>query len=153
MADPEADTRPGAEVAAPFPSLEEMQHWTWVMGRAQQLMMEHVAKQWGEAAPAATGVAAMPWPGMGLFADPGRIAKAQVDMWTEGLAIWQRTLGASGDTSEIAGKANRAKRFFAADLRQNRTFPLIRHTYLLTSARLPVSVDANEGLAANEREP
>jgi polyhydroxyalkanoate synthase len=39
-----------AETAEPFdtlsmPGLEDMQHWTWVMGRAQQLMMEHVAQQ------------------------------------------------------------------------------------------------------------
>jgi hypothetical protein len=27
------------------PSLEELQHWTSVMGRAQQLMLEHVADQ------------------------------------------------------------------------------------------------------------
>ena len=24
----------------PFPSLEDWQHWTWVMGRAQQMLME-----------------------------------------------------------------------------------------------------------------
>jgi polyhydroxyalkanoate synthase subunit PhaC len=30
------------------PTLEELQHWTWVMGRAQQMMMEHLAGQWGE---------------------------------------------------------------------------------------------------------
>jgi polyhydroxyalkanoate synthase len=24
----------------PIPSLEELQHWTWVMGRAQQMMLE-----------------------------------------------------------------------------------------------------------------
>ena len=33
----------------PIPTLEEMQHWTWVMGRAQQMMLEHVAKAMGEA--------------------------------------------------------------------------------------------------------
>ena len=31
------DTRPRH---APFPSLEDWQHWTWVMGRAQQMLME-----------------------------------------------------------------------------------------------------------------
>jgi polyhydroxyalkanoate synthase len=34
----------------PTPSLEDMQHWTWVMGRAQQLMMEHLSQQKGAAA-------------------------------------------------------------------------------------------------------
>ena len=36
--------------AFPTPSLEDIQHWTWVMGRAQQMMMEHLAQQMGEAA-------------------------------------------------------------------------------------------------------
>src|SRR3546814_19906475 len=96
------------------------------MGRAQQLMMEHVAKQWGEAAPAATGAAAMPRPGMGLFSDPGRIAKAQVDMWTEGLAIWQRALGGDGAKSEIEEKADKDKRFSAPEWRQNPLFDMIQ---------------------------
>ena len=26
-----------------LPTLEEMQHWTWVFGRAQQMMLEHAA--------------------------------------------------------------------------------------------------------------
>ena len=34
----------------PAPSLEDLQHWTFVMGRAQQMMMEHLAAQMGEAA-------------------------------------------------------------------------------------------------------
>jgi polyhydroxyalkanoate synthase len=29
-----------AETATP-PSLEDLQHWTWVLGRAQQMMLEH----------------------------------------------------------------------------------------------------------------
>jgi polyhydroxyalkanoate synthase len=78
MADP--DTQPPE--APPLPSLEEMQHWTWVMGRAQQMMLEHVAKAMGEAAePKAP---ALPW--MNLFGDPAKIAQQQADMWTEGLA-------------------------------------------------------------------
>ena len=44
-----ADQDTKAPEAPPLPTLEEMQHWTWVMGRAQQMMMEHVAEQMGEA--------------------------------------------------------------------------------------------------------
>ena len=29
------------------PTLEDWQHWTWVMGRAQQMMMEYWASQAG----------------------------------------------------------------------------------------------------------
>ena len=130
MAEPDADTRPKAESAAAIPTLAEMQHWTWVMGRAQQLMMEHVAKGWGEAPPmkAADPKAFAQWPGMNLFADPGRIAKAQADMWSEGLAIWQRALGGDAGPSEIEEKAARDKRFAASQWRENPLFDMIRQT-------------------------
>ena len=50
MADPDTtNAEAPAAPALPTPSLEDMQHWTWVMGRAQQLMMEHLAGQMGEA--------------------------------------------------------------------------------------------------------
>ena len=60
MADP-TDTKDAAEAPAappfPTPSLEDLQHWTWVMGRAQQLMMEHLAGQMGAAAETAATAA------------------------------------------------------------------------------------------------
>ena len=154
MAEPDADTRPKAESAAAIPTLAEMQHWTWVMGRAQQLMMEHVAKGWGEAPPmkAADPKAFAQWPGMNLFADPGRIAKAQADMWSEGLAIWQRALGGDAGPSEIEEKAARDKRFAASQWRENPLFDMIRQTYILISDRLLGSVDAIEGVEGKERE-
>ena len=46
-----ADQDTKAPEAPPLPTLEEMQQWTWVMGRAQQMMLEHVAKAMGEARP------------------------------------------------------------------------------------------------------
>ena len=154
MAEPDADTRPKAESAAAIPTLAEMQHWTWVMGRAQQLMMEHVAKGWGEAPPmkAADPKAFAQWPGMNLFADPGRIAKAQADMWSEGLAIWQRALGGDAGPSEIEEKAARDKRFAASQWRENPLFDMIRQTYILISDRLLGSVDAIEGVDDKGRE-
>ena len=154
MAEPDADTRPKAESAAAIPTLAEMQHWTCVMGRAQQLMMEHVAKGWGEAPPmkAADPKAFAQWPGMNLFADPGRIAKAQADMWSEGLAIWQRALGGDAGPSEIEEKAAKDKRFAASQWRQNPLFDMIRQTYILISDRLLGSVDAIEGVEGKERE-
>ncbi|MFC7498997.1 PHA/PHB synthase family protein [Enterovirga sp. GCM10030262] len=154
MAEPDADTRPKAESAAAIPTLAEMQHWTWVMGRAQQLMMEHVAKGWGEAPPmkAADPKAFAQWPGMNLFAYPGQIAKAQADMWSEGLAIWQRALGGDAGPSEIEEKAAKDKRFAASQWRENPLFDMIRQTYILISDRLLGSVDAIEGVDDKGRE-
>ena len=52
-----AETTTPPEPRFPTPSLEDLQHWTWVMGRAQQMMLEHLARQMGEAAEKAAGPA------------------------------------------------------------------------------------------------
>ncbi len=136
------------------PTLEELQHWTYVMGRAQQLMLEFVTRQMGEAgakiASAPAQIAAQ-WPAMGLFADPAKIAQAQTDLWTEGMAIWQRVLGGSAP-SEISDKADRDKRFAASEWRDNPLFDMIRQSYLLISDRLLGSVDSLEGVDPAQRE-
>jgi polyhydroxyalkanoate synthase len=137
----------------PIKTLEEMQHWTWVMGRAQQLMMEYVAEQMAHAPtktpdPAKTFAQ---WP-MALFADPGKAAQQQIDLWTEGLDIWQRALGYKTGPSEIEEKANRDKRFASEAWRQSPVFDLIRQSYVLISDRLLGSVDEIEGLDEKQRE-
>jgi polyhydroxyalkanoate synthase len=166
MADtPDADSPPAA---APFPapSLEDLQHWTFVMGRAQQLMMEHMALQMGEATEKAAEAAepehaeriaqsmTASWPGMNLFGDPAKLMEQQAQLWTEGFGIWQRALAksASGadagalEPSPLAEKADRDRRFSAPEWRDNPLFDTIRQTYLLISERLLGSVDAIEGV-------
>jgi polyhydroxyalkanoate synthase len=141
--------------AMAVPTLEELQHWTFVMGRAQQLMLEFVARQMGAAG---AQIAASPekiaaqWPGMNLFPDPAKIAQAQMDLWTEGLAIWQRALGGSTEPSELAEKADKDKRFAAKEWRENPLFDMIRQSYLLISDRLLGSVDTIEGIDDKTRE-
>lgn len=136
----------------PLPTLEEMQHWTGVMGRAQQLMMEHLARNAGKGIPLPSA-AALQWPGM-AFADPARIAEAQVDLWTEGLGIWQRALGggATAEASGLAAKADSDRRFNAPQWRDNPLFDMIRQSYILVSERLLGGVDAIEGIDDRQRE-
>ena len=142
--------------APPLPTLEDMQHWTYVMGRAQQMMMEHVAKQMGEAGKKlATAEPKIPigtWPGAALFADSAKLAQAQMDMWTEGLSIWQRALGGTSHKSELEEKADKDKRFNAPQWRDNPLFDMIRQSYILISDRLLGSVDAIEGIDEKQRE-
>jgi polyhydroxyalkanoate synthase len=164
------DTPDAPPAAAPFPapSLEDLQHWTFVMGRAQQLMMEHLAQQMGEATEKAAAAAepgnaeriAQSWPGMNLFGDPAKLMEQQAQLWTEGLGIWQRALakaagGAEAETvapSPLAEKADRDRRFSAPEWRDNPLFDTIRQTYLLISERMLGSVDAIEGLDDQTRE-
>ena len=144
----EAPAEAGAATRS-LPSLEDLQHWTFVMGRAQQLMMEHLAAQMGaaaEAAPAPEKAAAAFWPGMNLFGDPARIMEAQAELWTEGLGIWQRALGGQGERTALEEKADKDRRFAAPQWRDNPLFDTIRQTYLLVSERLLGSVDALEGV-------
>jgi polyhydroxyalkanoate synthase len=168
-----ADTRdkPENAAAAPafaMPSLEELQHWTWVMGRAQQMMMEHLAQQLGEATDKAA-VAAEPaqaerivqnWPGMNVFADPAKLMEQQAQLWTEGLGIWQRAFAkATGGPeteseapSALAEKADRDRRFAAPEWRNNPLFDTLRQTYLLISERMLGTIDAIEGVDPPTRE-
>jgi len=138
-----------------LPSLQDLQHWTWVMGRAQQMMMEHVARQVGEAAktaPASPAQIAAQWPGMNMLPDPGKIAQAQVDMWTQGLSIWQRALGGQSHKTELTEKADKDKRFNAPEWQQNPLFDMIRQSYILISDRLLGSVEALEGVDDEARQ-
>jgi polyhydroxyalkanoate synthase len=156
---PEQDTASAASAsgapAPALPTLEEMQQWTWVMGRAQQMMMEHVAKAVGEAKLPEPQALAQQFPMMNMFGDPAKLAQQQVDMWTQGLAIWQRALGTGGSGSEkaeLAEKADKDKRFAAPQWRENPMFDMIRQSYLLIADRLLGSVDAIEGIDDKQRE-
>ena len=151
-----ADTDTATPPAPTLPSLEDMQRWTYVMGRAQQLMMEHVARQMTDAqAKIATAEAKIPlgtWPGAAMFADPAKLAQAQVDMWTQGLSIWQNVLTGQSHKSEIAEKADKDKRFNSPEWRDNPLFDMIRQSYILISDRLLGSVDTIEGIDDKQRE-
>ena len=138
--------------APPLPTLEEMQHWTWVMGRAQQMMLEHVARQAGELkAPDPDALTKM-WAGLSAFPDAAKIAEAQVDLWTQGLSLWQRALGLETPRTELAEKADKDKRFNDPQWQQNPLFDTIRQSYLLVSERMLGSVDTIEGIDDKQRE-
>jgi polyhydroxyalkanoate synthase len=152
MADQKTAETGAAGAVPPLPTLEEMQHWTWVMGRAQQMMMEQVARHFGEAAPAEPAALARQLPWMNMFPDPAKLADQQVALWTEGMAIWQRALGFDAGSTAFAEKADRDKRFNAPQWQENPLFDMIRQSYLLVSERLLGSVDAIDGIDSKQRE-
>jgi len=134
--------------APSLPSIEDMQHWTWVMGRAQQMMMEHAAKAMSDGPPK---MPAMSWPGMMSLGDPAALAAAQTQMWTDGMQIWQQMLGRSA-ANDASAKADTDRRFAAPEWRDNPLFDMIRQSYLLVSERLLGGVDAIEGIDPAQRE-
>jgi len=153
---------PASTPPFPTPSLEDLQHWTWVMGRAQQMMMEHLAGHMGAAAEKVADASApdkaspgfVQWPGMNLFGDPAKLMEAQARMWGEGLDIWQRALGggaggksaAGGEKTALEARADQDRRFSGSEWRDNPIFDTIRQTYLLVSDQMLGSVDAIEGV-------
>jgi polyhydroxyalkanoate synthase len=136
----------------PTPSLEDWQHWTWVMGRAQQMLME----AWADSL-----TSAQPWPASppawGAFPpaffgpqeaapNPMGMMNAGVEAWAKGLQAWGQMLGLSGETTE-----KKDRRFSAPEWKENPLFDQIRQTYLALSDRLLGTVEQIEGIDAETR--
>ena len=127
------------------PSLADLQRWTWVLGRAQQMMMEQ-------------GLAAMRTPAAGApvvpgFNDPATLQRAS-DFWQNSLTLWQRFLQPD-DAAAAAAETkpqDRDERFKAEAWRDNPLFAWIRESYVMIADHLMSSVDAIEGVDARQRE-
>ena len=129
-----------------LPSLQEMQRWTWVIGRAQQLMMEHgveVAMKAGEA-PAAPHA----FPDL---AEGSALAEAATDFWSENLKLWQRFLMPGADATASAAPI-KDRRFSAPEWTEHPIFDLIRQSYLLIARHMLKAVDLVEGVDPANRE-
>ncbi len=139
--------------SAPIPNLEDWQHWTWVMGRAQQMLMEAWADSlkgskpwpasppaWGAFPPAFPGLAGQP------ATDPASLMTAGAQAWAKGLEAWGQAFGLP---TQAAGKKDR--RFTAPEWRENPVFDQIRQTYLALSDKLLGTVDQIEGLDDESR--
>ncbi len=120
-----------------LPSLEEMQQWTQVLGRAQQLMLEQAAGATGRALPF----------------DPKAVARIQTSFADEGLALWQRFLDSGGlmrDQPEAppadSPAARKDRRFSDPAWTENPFYDLIRQSYLLMSDYLTQLTDAVDGI-------
>ena len=129
------------------PSLADMQHWTWVLGRAQQMMLE-AGIDAAEAAPKVTTPAI---PSMTL--DPAQMMQASADFWTDTMKLWQRFLDpqAAEPFRETPEQA-RDKRFKAAEWREQPVFDFLRQSYLVVAEHLLKGVDHVEGLDTKQRE-
>ncbi|MEO5640363.1 MAG: class I poly(R)-hydroxyalkanoic acid synthase [Sphingomicrobium sp.] len=123
--------------AATIPGLEDWQHWTLVMGRAQQMLMEAWAD--GLAKDGAIGKAAV--------ADPLPLLTAGAEAWSKGLEAWGQMLTGFAKAGET-----KDRRFSAAEWRDNPVFDTIRQSYLAISDQLLGTVDKIEGLDESARQ-
>jgi len=132
-----------------IPTLEDWQHWTLVMGRAQQMMMEFWASQMKEGqsmpgwSPPAFGFAnAQP------STDPMALMSAGAQAWAKGLETWGKVMG--GVTAAPVERKDR--RFAAPEWSENPLFDTIKNSYLQISDQLLGTVDQIENLDPDMRE-
>ena len=131
-----------------IPTLEDWQHWTWVMGRAQQMLME----SWADNLKKGQPFAGWPLPAFGFGEanapiDAAALMSAGAEAWAKGLEAWSNMLGL--ETAKAAEKKDR--RFAAPEWRENPLFDQIRQTYLALSDKLLGTVDQVEGLDEEAR--
>ena len=144
----------GDRGSAPTASLDELQHWTWIAGRAQQMMMEAGL----EALKPRAGIggedtaAAMLHPWARLVPDPTQVARATADFWADSLKLWQRFLDPQAEKPADTPEQARDKRFKAAQWRDNPAFDFLRQSYYLFSEHLLKGVDAMEGADPKQKE-
>src|SRR6185437_6112941 len=129
-----------------IPTLEDWQHWTLVMGRAQQMLMEYWAEQMkaGEAMPPAFGFGVQ-----GGASDPMALLTAGAEAWTKGLGAWGKMLG--GVTATPAAE-KKDRRFAAQEWSENPIFDTIKNSYLQISDQLLGTVDEIENIDPATRE-
>jgi polyhydroxyalkanoate synthase len=124
----------------PIPSLEDWQHWTWVMGRAQQMLMEAWADSLKKDEP-------FPALGSANAADPMAWMTAGAEAWSKGLEAWGRMLGATA-----GGGQKPDRRFASPEWSENPVFDTIKQSYLAISDRLLGSVEEMEGIDDDTRQ-
>src|SRR3954451_22216480 len=97
----------------PIPTLEDWQHWTLVMGRAQQMLMEF----WAESLKKDQPFPGWSPPAFGFgeqtsAADPMALMTAGAQAWAKGLEAWGKVLG--GVTATPSPGNEKKDRRFAA---------------------------------------
>jgi polyhydroxyalkanoate synthase len=132
-----------AETATP-PSLEDLQHWTWVLGRAQQMMLENGLDMF-EQAPAASPFGAM--------LDPTAAMRASASFWADTMQLWQRFLDpAHAEPFEETPEQARDKRFKAPQWREEPVFDFLRQSYFVIADHMLKGVDSLEGVDPKQKD-
>src|SRR3954468_23046834 len=143
-----------AKTASAIPTLEDWQHWTLVMGRAQQMLMEFWAESLKKDQPfPAWDPSAFGFGDAKTQADPMALMNAGAQAWAKGLETWGKMLGGVTAAPAPDEKERKDRRFAAPEWRENPISDTIRQTYLRVSDQLLGTVDEIEGLdpAARER--
>jgi polyhydroxyalkanoate synthase len=135
------------------PTLEDWQHWTLVMGRAQQMLMEFWANSLkGDQPFPGWSPPAFGFGEQGAAADPMALMTAGAQAWAKGLETWGKVLGGVTAAPTVADEPRKDRRFAAPEWRENPIFDTIRQSYLRVSDQLLGTVDEIDGIDPEMRE-
>lgn len=130
------------------PTLGELQHWTWVLGRAQQMLMEQGFDLLAMVPPTPPVSAMSP-----AALDPAAALRVGTDFWADTMKLWQRFLDpAQAEPFAETPEQARDKRFKAPQWREQPVFDFIRQSYLTLANHLLKGVDAVEGLEPKQKD-
>ena len=118
------------------PSLADLQQWTAMIGRAQQMMLEQSVAALDAGKEKGTG------------ATPGTDA-APRDPWAEGLSAWQQFIAATLPPEQQ--QPSQDKRFAAPAWQQNPFFAALRQAYEFIGEQLMRSVETMPGVDDRQR--
>jgi len=126
-----------------LPTLTELQHWTGVIGQAQQMLMEQMAETMG------TGSAGLTVAGMAapIFPDPDKLIDQQGDLIKASLGLFGQIV-----EGEPGKDAAQDRRFKAAQWRETPIFGIMADAYLVLCDAWLKGIDAIEGLEPRQRE-
>ena len=147
----------------PVPTLEDFQHWTQTIGRAQQLLLEFALSQEGQgqmqamlakmADPSAFAgmiptsfTPPMPMP-MPMTVEASAITgsnpwlAATTGFWQDSMALWQSML-----SGEMPKAETKDRRFAAPEWNTHPLFAFIRQSYAMIAERMLAASDAVDGI-------
>jgi polyhydroxyalkanoate synthase len=137
--------------SGPIPTLEDWQHWTLVMGRAQQMLMEF----WAESLKKDQPFPSWSPPAFGFgeqaAADPMALMTAGAQAWAKGLEAWTKVLGGAA-AAPPPETEKKDRRFAAPEWRESPIFDAIRQTYLRISDQMLGTVDEVENVDPEMRQ-
>src|SRR5690242_5837820 len=138
------------KAASAIPTLEDWQHWTLVMGRAQQMLMEFWADQMKSGQPIPNwSPSAFGFGEETPATDPMALMNAGAQAWAKGLETWGKMLGG---IAPAPASEKKDRRFAAPEWGENPIFETIKNSYLQISDQLLGTVDQIENIDADMRE-
>ncbi len=156
----DSDTMSDTMTPGALPTLEDMQHWTGVIGRAQQMLMTHALKTW-DPGKAQDLFACMPSPFAELPAAPPAGSDVIAQSMAQGMAVWQQGLdfwtrmsgfGGAAESEADSAKAPPADRRFADPAwTEQPAFAFIRQSYEAIASQLETMVDGVDGIDPEQK--